>query len=92
MATSKLLDRFDCRDDLPGLLWKVQDSMSQAAYLPDRGLTAENDYTPETTTELRESVEKHLDWKNQDYSPFLSVFSDHRHSSKWAILRQADLE
>lgn len=48
--------------------------------------------TPEIIRELRGSVEKHLDWKNQDYSPFLSVFSNHRHSSKSAIRRQADLE
>jgi hypothetical protein len=91
MSSSQLLDRFQCQH-VPELVWRVNDTTCQARYNSTEDLIAKSDSIPKTIEELKSEVQKHLIWTSRHTSPFLSVFSDKTHSSRWAIHQQKKLE
>ena len=69
--------------------WRVEDSDSQASYQGERGICAASDHwipmyprrNEKKMEWLEDEVLRHLDWRNEEPSPFISVST----SEEWAF-------
>ncbi|CAG8724449.1 2465_t:CDS:2, partial [Acaulospora colombiana] len=80
---TKILRRYQAQD-YPLTLYRVQYEGCQTRR--DRSsneLRATSSAIPQTKSELREMVDKHLDWACWEPSPFISLFSDEEHAINW---------
>ncbi|EOA85396.1 uncharacterized protein SETTUDRAFT_42465 [Exserohilum turcica Et28A] len=64
----------------PHILYRVEDESSRARYIDDTGIFAEDtdtdvNFTAKTNT-LLHLIAQHLDWRNREATPFISMYSD----------------
>ncbi|KAF2181490.1 hypothetical protein K469DRAFT_520708, partial [Zopfia rhizophila CBS 207.26] len=66
--------------------WRVQHAESRAESTSCGDIVASNTTTIlRTCVDLKEAVERHLDWGCRIPSSFISVFGDRKHAINWAI-------
>jgi hypothetical protein len=69
----------------PLTLYRVQyaGSMTQYVYPNSKELQAASLAVPQNEQEFKTMINKHLNWRCKDRSPFISTFSDREHAIKW---------
>ncbi|AEO66279.1 1e3bdfa8-175f-46d9-90fe-025104075a22 [Thermothielavioides terrestris] len=85
MAKPFTLDEY--KRYLPARLWRVTHRLSQSRWHQGDLVAADQSRVFNNEDELKEAVQKHVNWWCSQPSCFLSVFSDPHHARNWAAQR-----
>ncbi|KAI0851656.1 hypothetical protein F5Y00DRAFT_274569 [Daldinia vernicosa] len=90
MTESWNLNPYKCTHP-PKTLWRVIHSGTQSRRCPSTGDLIASDSTRiiRDEPELKQAIEKHINWWSRQPSCFLSVFSNRQHARNWAEQRGA---
>ncbi|KAL3662193.1 hypothetical protein V7S43_012992 [Phytophthora oleae] len=78
MRPSKIVAQFECsKNQVPSPLFRVR-------YSGNQSLKARSKPTFKSASDFKTAVELHLQWCSCEPTPFVSVFADKEHATKWA--------
>lgn len=88
MATTFDIDAYTCTDP-PPYLWRVMYPTSQSREDPITGdlVAVDRSRTFTNEPELKQAIEKHLNWYSREPSCFVSTLSNEPHAYNWAKRR-----
>ena len=81
------MDEYRCGElDVPAILYRVNYLSSKTSFSDKQGLTAADQNPMPKAMDLsrfKETVEQHFTWHSEKLSPFISLFSDRKHTENW---------